>query len=67
MKKKQRLPAGWTEKRIRELAAHHDHETEEEQAEEIDAAMSKKGHTVMVVPTKLVPVIQALIARKRGA
>jgi tRNA1(Val) A37 N6-methylase TrmN6 len=65
--KKQRLPGGWTEKRIRELAAHHDQQTEEEQATEIQAALSAKGQTVMVVPTELVPEIQALIDRKRDA
>ena len=65
--KNQRLPKGWTQKKIRELAAHHDQQTEEEQAAEIDAAMSAKGQTVMVVPTDLVPKIRALIARRRGA
>jgi hypothetical protein len=40
--KKQRLPEGWTEKRIRALAAHHDQQTEEQQAAEIDAAFSAK-------------------------
>ena len=65
--KKQRLPRGWTEKRIRELAAHHDQQTEEEQAAEIEAALSTKDQTLMVVPTELVPEIQALIASKRGA
>ena len=65
--KKQRLPRGWTEKQIRDLAAHHDHQTDEEQAAEIQAALSAENQTVMVVPTELVPEIQALIARKRGA
>ena len=65
--KKQRLPRGWTEKRIRELADHHDHQSDEEQAAEIEAALSAKDQTVMVVPTKLVPKICALIARSRGA
>jgi hypothetical protein len=65
--KKQRLPRGWTEKRIRELANHHDRQTEEEQAAEIEGALSAKDQTLMMVPTALVPAIQALIARKRGA
>jgi hypothetical protein len=65
--KKQRLPRGWTEKRVRELAAHHDRQTEEEQAAEIEAALSAKDQTVMLVPTELVPEIQALISRRRGA
>jgi hypothetical protein len=65
--KKQRLPRGWTEKRIRELAAYHDRQSEAEQADEIEAAVSAKNQTLMVVPTALVPEIEALIARRRGA
>jgi hypothetical protein len=65
--KKQRLPKGWTEKRLRALAAHHDNQSEQEQADEIEAAIAAKGHTLIVVPTELVPKIQSLIARKRGA
>jgi hypothetical protein len=65
--KKQRLPRGWTEKRIRELAAYHDNQTEEEQAAEIEAALAKPGHTLMVVPTELVPNVLKLITKKRTA
>lgn len=36
--KKQRLPTGWTEKQIRELATYHDNQSLEEQASEIKAA-----------------------------
>jgi plasmid stability protein len=65
--KKQSLPKGWTQKSLRELAAHHDRQTEDEQAAEIEAALSAKGETLMVVPTALVREIQALIARKSKA
>lgn len=65
--KKQVLPQGWTEKQIEDLAAHHDRQSPAEQAAEIDAAVSAKDQTLMVVPTKLVPKIQALITRKRRA
>jgi hypothetical protein len=65
--KKQQLPRGWTEKRIRELAAYHDRQSEDEQAAEIEAAGSAGDQTLIVVPTELVPEIEALIARKRGA
>ena len=65
--KKQRLRRGWTEKRVRELAAHHDHQADDDHVAEIEAALSAKNQTLMVVPTKLVPQIQALISRKRGA
>jgi hypothetical protein len=65
--KKQRLPRGWSAKAIRELAARHDDQTDDEQAAEIEAALSTEGQTLMVVPTELVPEIRALINRKRGA
>jgi hypothetical protein len=63
--KKPRLPKGWTEKRIRELAAHHDRQTDKEQAAEIEAAVAKEGHTLLVVPTELVPQILQLIAKQK--
>jgi hypothetical protein len=65
--KNQRLPHGWTQKRIRELAKYHDRQTEEGQAAEIKAAIAQDGQTVMVVPTKLVPKILRLISQKRTA
>jgi len=65
--RKQRLPQGWTQKQISDLAAYHDQQTEEQQAAEIKAAVSAKDQTLMVVPTKLVPAIQALISRRRLA
>lgn len=64
--KKQRLPKGWTEKQLRELARHHDQLSEDEQAKEIEDAARAKGRTMIVVPTRLVPQIQALIAGKRS-
>jgi tRNA1(Val) A37 N6-methylase TrmN6 len=65
--KKHDLPRGWTEKQIRDLAAHHDGLTEEQQAAEIQAALDQDGQTLMVVPTKLVPEILKLITKKRTA
>jgi hypothetical protein len=63
---KQRLPCCWTQKRMRELADHHDSGTEEDQAEEIEASMAQQGQTVMVVPTKLVPESFGSFARSEG-
>jgi len=65
--KKQRLPKGWTQEKIRTLAEHHDNLTEGEQAAEIEAALADEHHTVMVVPTDLVPEIVKLINKKRPA
>jgi tRNA1(Val) A37 N6-methylase TrmN6 len=65
--KKQRLPRGWTEKQIRDLATYHDSMTEEEQAAEIEAALTEEGQTLLLVPTELVPEILKLIRKKRTA
>jgi hypothetical protein len=64
--KKQRLPEGWTEEKIRELAKHQDNLTEDEEAAEIEAALSEEN-TAMVVPTELVPEIVKLINKWRPA
>ena len=65
--KKQKLPAGWTEEQVRRLAQYYDNQTEDEQAAEHEAALQAEGHTVMVVPTELVPEILKLITKKRTA
>jgi hypothetical protein len=66
-RKKQVLPRGWTEKRVREVTAYYDTQTEDEGAAEYEAAMKIEGLTVMLVPTNLVPEIRRLIGRRRGA
>jgi len=63
--KKQRLPSGWTQKSVRQLAQYHDNLTEEAQAAEIEAALAQEDQTLMAVPTELVPEIVQLIARKQ--
>src|SRR5438105_689992 len=45
--KKQRLPKGWTEERIRKLAQYYDNMTEDEQAAEIEAALKHESETLM--------------------
>lgn len=65
--KKQKLPRGWNEKRIREVIEHYENQTEDEQHAEIEAALKAENITMMAVPTELVPQISALIAKKRSA
>ena len=65
--KKQRLPKGWTEEKIRKLAEYHDNLTEDEQVAEIEAAMNAEGETLIAVPTELIPEILKLINKKRPA
>ncbi len=62
--KKQKLPKGWTEEKVRRVLAHYENQTEEEAVAEDEAAFKKKGTTVMAVPSELIGEIDALIARR---
>ena len=64
---KQKLPPGWDENRVREVLAHYENQTEDEQFAEIEAAREAEGVTMMAVPTELVPEVRALLARKQSA
>jgi hypothetical protein len=64
------LPVGWDEQRIREVVDYYETQTDEEAANEHEAALSSPTGTLMEVPTELVPVFRELIARhqqERGA
>ena len=63
----QKFPTGWDEQRVREVLAHYEAQSEEEQFAEIEAAQDAEGITMMAVPTELAPEVRALIARKRSA
>ncbi len=63
----QKFPPGWDEARVREVIAHYDRQSEDEQFAEIEAAQQAEGVTMMAVPTDLVPEVRALLARKQSA
>jgi hypothetical protein len=63
----QKFPAGWDEARVRDVIAHYESQTEDEQFAEIEAAREAEGFTMMAVPTELVPEVRALLARKQSA
>jgi hypothetical protein len=64
---KQKFPPGWDEERVRQVLAHYESQTEDEQFAEIEAAQEAEGITMMAVPTELVPEVRALLARKQSA
>ena len=66
-KKKQALPRGWNEKRVREVIAYYDTQTEGEELTEYEAAMKLEGLTMILVPNQFVPAVCQLIGRRRGA
>ena len=62
----QRFPPGWDEQRVREVLAHCEDQSEDEQFAEIEAAREAEDITMMAVPTDLAPEVRALIARREG-
>lgn len=64
---KQKFPPGWDEERIREVLAHYENQSDDEQFAEIEAAREAQGITMMAVPTELAPEVRALIARRQSA
>ena len=63
--KRQKFPRGWNEKRVREVLARYENQTEEEQAAEIETALKAENITMMAVPTDLVPKVLSLIQRHK--
>ena len=49
----QEFPPGWNEKKVRELIAYYDNQTDEEGAAEIEAADAAPGETWMAVQSAL--------------
>jgi hypothetical protein len=64
---KQKFPPGWDEKRVEELNAHYENQTEDEEFADIEAAREAEDITLMAIPTELVPEVRSLLARKRSA
>jgi len=62
----QRFPPGWDEERVREVLAHYENQSEDEQFAEIEAAREAEGITMMAVPTELAPAVRAMIARRQS-
>jgi len=62
--KQNRFPAGWNEARVQRLLKHYEGKNEEEAVAEDEAAFALRGHTVLVVPKRLVPEITQFIERR---
>ena len=60
--KKSEFPPGWDDARVRKLLDHYERQTDEDAAVEHEAALSRPDHTLMEVPTELVPAVREIIA-----
>ena len=57
------FPPGWDEERVREVIEYYDSRTDDELAEEIEAAFKDKSHTFMAIPNELVPAVRTLLSK----
>jgi len=64
---KQQFPPGWDENRVKELIAHYESQTEDEEFADIEAARENENVTLMAIPTELVPQVRSLLASKQSA
>jgi hypothetical protein len=62
-----RFPPGWDNERVLRLLEHYERQTEAEALAEDEAAFEDAAHTMLEVPSELVPAIRELIARHRVA
>lgn len=65
--REQQFPSGWDEKKVNEVLAHYEDQTEDEQFAEIEAAREEEGLTWMAIPNELVPQVMALLAQQPNA
>ncbi len=49
---------------MKELIAHYESQTEDEESADIEAAREAEDITLMAIPTELVPKVRALLAGK---
>jgi hypothetical protein len=62
------FPPDWDEDRVKEVIAYYENQSEEEQLAEHEAALAGETHSMMLVPTELVPEVRKLIEKQtRGA
>lgn len=66
MKKQNKFPQGWDEKRVREVLSHYEAQTEEEAVAEDEAMYEEVTETVMEIPLELVPAVRTLLANYYG-
>ena len=65
MKMKQsKFPPNWDHKRVQEVLAHYESQSEEEAVAEDEAAYEDPSQTTMEIPNDLVPKVRELIAKR---
>jgi len=63
--KQSQFPPGWDEKRIQDVIAYYETQTEDEAVAQAEAALTSEEQIIMAIPKELVPAVRELIARAR--
>ncbi len=50
--KQNEFPPGWDEKRVQEVIAYYDQQSEDEAVAEVDAALQNESSTLMAIPNE---------------
>jgi hypothetical protein len=64
--REEKIPGGWDEEGLRQILAHYDGQTEDEQFAEIEASQGAEGISMMALPTDLLPKLRVILARKQS-
>ncbi len=60
------FPQGWDQKRVKQVIAHYEGQTEDEALMEDESALENPDETIMVIPTGLVETVRELIAKHQS-
>jgi hypothetical protein len=61
-----RYPKGWNRRKVEQIIAHYEKQTDDEAIAEDEAAYKDPSYTMMQVPKSLVPQVQKLISKRAG-
>ena len=64
MKDTNRYPPEWDSHKVQKVLKHYESQSDEDAAQEDDAAMGATAGTVMVIPNEFVPAVRALISKQ---
>jgi hypothetical protein len=62
--KQSKFPPNWDEKRVRDVLAHYESQSENEAVTEDEAAFEDPSQTTMEIPNELVKKVRELIAKR---
>ena len=62
--KQSTFPPGWDEERVKRVLAHYEAQSEDEALAEDEAAYEATDQTFIEVPSRLVPAIREMIAKR---